>query len=348
MMIIAYLGAVIGAGFASGQEIVQFFLVYGKHGLKGTLMATALFACCGGLLLYTAHRCRASNYQKVLSYLFGKKTAGIVDLLLAVFLFLGIGTMLSASGAIFYEHLSLPKAMGIFLAYFLIIVFLATGKRGLVLSYNLLVPVKLLLLITIAGYATFFADTGQIEPVNAFVCPNNSCLWAISSLLYVAYNFSLAMVVLSEYQSLGNCRDGIKGAIWGGLILGGLLVLNFLALSKFMPAVINYEVPMLYIAGIISLKVKHLYTVVLWVGILTTAIANAYGFAQRIASFTGFSYSFCLFLCMSMALPVSFRSFSGLVGKVYPIFGVLGVVILAALLYKSGKDIVRDLYYNIM
>jgi uncharacterized membrane protein YkvI len=348
MMIIAYLGAVIGAGFASGQEIMQFFLVYGEQGLKGTIMASVLFAGCGGMLIYTAHRSKASSYQKVLAYLFGRKTAGIIDILLAVFLFLGIGTMLSASGAIFYEHLYLPKALGIFLAFFLVILFLASGKKGLVFSYNLLVPVKLLLLLVITAYAAFFADTGQTEPAKAFLAPENYGLWAISSILYVAYNFSLAMVVLTEYQSLGTRRNAMTGAVWGGLVLGGLLILTYLALSRFMPQVINYQVPMLYIAGEVSLMTKHIYTMVLWVGILTTALANAYGFAQRFASFTGLSYSLCLFLCMSLALPVAFRSFSGLVAKVYPIFGILGLVIVSALLYKTGKDIARVLYYNIM
>ncbi|MEN6462434.1 MAG: hypothetical protein ABFC94_13850 [Syntrophomonas sp.] len=348
MLIMGYLGAVVGAGFASGQEIVQFFVNYGNSGMKGALLAALLFAGCGGMLLYMAHSRKVSNYQDILRHLLGEKTGKVVDVFLAVFLFLGISTMLSASGAIFYEHLYLPKGLGVFLAYIVIVVLLAAGKKGLIFSYNLLVPVKLLLLIMITGYAAFFFDVSQPEAYVAFLNPYESNNWLLASLLYVAYNFSLAMVVLTEYQSVTTPRGAIPGAVWGGLVLGVLVVIYYLALNRFMPMVTHYEVPMLYIAGNISLSTKWVYTVVLWVGILTTALANAYGFSQRIASLSGLNYSFCLILCMTLALPLSMQSFSVLVNRVYPVFGALGLVILAALIYKAVKQLGQELYYNII
>jgi len=343
-----YLGAVIGAGFASGQEIVQFFVAYGSYGLKGTILATILFAVCGGLLLYTAHTRRVTNYQDILAYLLGEKAGRIIDFLLAIFLFLGISTMLSASGAVFYEHLYLPKILGVLLAYLLVVLFIITGKKGLMLSFNILVPVKLLLLTVIVGYAAFVVEGNQVEVYAAYICPANLKYWHVSSMLYVAYNFALAMVVLTEYQSITSRRNGIIGAVWGGIVLGFLVLLNYLALCKFLPVVLEYEVPMLYITGRISAEAKYVYTMVLWVGILTTAIANAYGFSQRLARFTGLSYSFCLLLCMTMALPISMQSFSSLVSKIYPIFGILGILILITLIYRAIKDITKELYYNIM
>lgn len=125
--------------------------------------------------------------------------------------------------------------------------------------------------------------------------------------------------------------------------MGTMVVLNYLALHKYLPMVLQYEVPMLYVAGQISLTAKRVYTLVLWMGILTTAIANAYGFAQRFARLTGISYSASLFLCMTLALPVSGQSFSGLVGKIYPLFGILGVAILIALCRK----IIKGLYLKL-
>jgi len=348
MLVMGYLGAVIGAGFASGQEIVQFFVAYGNYGLKGTVTAAALFALCGAMLLYLAHRWQVSNYQDMLHRMMGERMGVLVDFLLALFLFLGISTMLSASGAVFYEHLYLPKNLGIFLAYSMVVAFLLTGKRGLMTSYNLLVPLKIVLLLLISGYAAFFIKGQAMEVYTTFICPSETRFWLLSSLLYVAYNFSLAMVVLSEYQTIGNRDDGIIGAAWGGLVLGILVMINYIALSRFLPVVMHYEVPMLYVAGKISLPAKHVYTLVLWVGILTTAIANAYGFAQRFAGFTGLSYRFCLVLCMTLALPVSMRSFSSLVSKIYPLFGILGILIITMLVYRTTKDAAAEVYYYIM
>ncbi|MGS0765955.1 YkvI family membrane protein [Syntrophomonas curvata] len=348
MLAMGYLGAVIGAGFASGQEIVQFFVAYGYCGMKGCIVAAGLFALCGAMLLYLAHRWQVSNYQDMLHQMMGERMGALVDFLLAIFLFLGISTMLSASGAVFYEHLYLPKNLGIFLAYSVVVAFLLTGKRGLIISYNLLVPVKIILLLLISGYAAFWVEGQAMEVYTTFVCPSEARFWLLSSLLYVAYNFSLAMVVLSEYQTVGGRGDGIAGAAWGGLVLGALVLVNYIALSRFLPVVMHYEVPMLYVAGKISLPAKHVYTMVLWVGILTTALANAYGFAQRFAGFTGLSYRICLVLCMTLALPVSMRSFSSLVGKIYPLFGILGILIITTLMYRTTKDLAAELYYYIM
>ena len=347
MLVMGYLGAVIGAGFASGQEIVQFFVSYGAYGLKGALLATVLFAVCGGGLLYVAHSIKASNYQSILTNLFGKQIAKVVDMLLAIFLFLGISTMLSASGAVFYEHLYLPKNAGILLAYTLVMLMLLRGKKGLIFSYNILVPVKLLLLLLISGYAAVFVKGTQVETYTAFLHPAEAKYWVISAILYVAYNFSLAMVVLTEYQNITGRKDSIWGAVWGGLILGLLVTLNYIALSKFLPTVLHYQVPMLYVAGKISITAKHIYTLVLWVGILTTALANAYGITQRLSSLSGINYKLSLMICMTLALPVSMQSFSMLVTRIYPVFGILGVLILVALIYRAiielGKEMINEL-----
>ncbi|NLO22155.1 MAG: hypothetical protein GX119_09170 [Syntrophomonadaceae bacterium] len=334
-----YLGAVVGAGFASGQETVQFFVSHGKLGIKGCLLAMFLFACCGALLMYIAHLHKINSYQDMLKELLGEKHSKIFDLLIAVFLFLGLSIMLSASGAIFSEHLSQPKEAGILIAALLAALFLCSGKNGLVKSFNILVPVKLACLLIITGYAALVVKNEPIAAYTALIIPQPEGGWIIASILYVAYNFALAMVILTEYQSLGSRRDGIWGGILGGTILGILIVFNYLALIKFMPMVLHYEVPMLYVAGFISPIGKVVYTLVLWVGILTTAIANAYGFAQRFCHFTGISYGLSLVLTLILALPIAWQSFSVLVSKVYPLFGLLGIIILLVLVAKAGREI---------
>ncbi len=347
MLVMGYLGAVIGAGFASGQEIMQFFVYYGTRGAQGVMLGTFLFAVCGGMLLYIAHQQQTTNYQEILKYLLGKKLGNAIDFLLAIFLFLGIGTMLSASGAVFYEHMYLSKHLGILLAYLLIVIILITGKKGLIVSYNMIVPVKIVLLLMVAGYAAFCIN-GPQQDYDLALNPQSSWSWIISSILYVAYNFALAMVVLTQYQSVSNRRHGVVGAVWGGLLLGGMVIINYFALCKFLPMVANYQVPMLYVAGQVNLPAKYIYTLVLWLGIITTAIANAYGFAQRCSQFTGLGYKICLLLGMTLALPLAMQSFSSLVAKIYPIFGILGISIMATLLYTATKAMGLELYYRVM
>jgi uncharacterized membrane protein YkvI len=76
-VISAYIGAVIGAGFASGQEIMQFFILHGNSGLIGAGMAAALFAYLGGLVMYLAITMHSGSYKKLFCYLLGKKAVVI-------------------------------------------------------------------------------------------------------------------------------------------------------------------------------------------------------------------------------------------------------------------------------
>jgi uncharacterized membrane protein YkvI len=345
LLITGYLGAVIGAGFASGQEILQFFVSYGYSGLKGIVLAWILFVLCGALLLYFAHEQNTSQYQQILGLLLGQKAGRIIDVLLAAFLFTGISTMLSASGALAHEHLFLPRSLGVLLSYALILLILFSGQKGLFVSFYFLVPVKILLLLIITGLLFF---TGSDTPfVNmATYLPSKPDRWLWAGLLYAAYNFALAMVVLTEYQSVSNRRDGVIGAAWGGIILGLLVSLSYFALLHFIPAVFHYQVPMLYVAGNLSAGAKYIYTAVLSIGILTTAIANAYGVSQRLASFSKLNYRLCLFAVTTLALPLALQSFSVLVGRIYPLFGLLGLLLIAALLFKAGKDLSSELWFK--
>lgn len=346
-MVWGYLGAVIGAGFASGQENVQFFVRYGADGLSGALVSLILFSLCGGLLMRLAHRHRVSNYQDLLVIMGGSAASRIIDLGLACFLFLGISTMLSASGAVFHEHLHLSRNMGIGVAYLAVLGALLAGKKGLVWSYNVLVPIKIVLLLFITATAAF-----RVQPVNpdvmaAFIHTPMRLDWLLGASLYVAYNFALAMVVLVEYQTLASCRVSVMGAACGGALLGVLVILMFMGLNRYMPVVLHYQIPMLYVAGMLSPGTKLIYSLVLWIGIITTAIANAYGITQRVAHLIGVRYNLCLLCCLTLALPVATQSFSALVGIIYPAFGVLGCSIMAMVLYWGGKDIIGEIYYNI-
>jgi len=40
----AFIGVIVGAGFASGQEILQYFTSFGTAGTLAAVVSTALFA----------------------------------------------------------------------------------------------------------------------------------------------------------------------------------------------------------------------------------------------------------------------------------------------------------------
>ena len=54
----AFIGIIVGAGFASGQEILQYFTSFGMMGTVAAVIATAFFAYLGMSLTRLGSRMR--------------------------------------------------------------------------------------------------------------------------------------------------------------------------------------------------------------------------------------------------------------------------------------------------
>ena len=62
-----YAAAVIGAGFASGQEIVSFFVKYGRYSLFGILIACLIFFAFSYAVLCSCKEYNIHSYDELLT-----------------------------------------------------------------------------------------------------------------------------------------------------------------------------------------------------------------------------------------------------------------------------------------
>ena len=61
---LTYVGAIVGAGFASGQELTRFFVVFGGSGLLGIIIAGSIFAILGAVVIDLANRMESNDYGR--------------------------------------------------------------------------------------------------------------------------------------------------------------------------------------------------------------------------------------------------------------------------------------------
>ena len=91
----AFVGVVVGAGFATGQEIFQFFT---SHGIGG-IFITGLIITLGGIfVLNTGFRLRSQNHSESIRYYLHPTIAKLFDIILTVFLF-SLAIIMTAGGA---------------------------------------------------------------------------------------------------------------------------------------------------------------------------------------------------------------------------------------------------------
>src|SRR5690606_36376158 len=77
-----YVGTIVGAGFATGREIVEFFTQHGVYGLVGICISGFLFIWLGTRIMIIANRIQANSYKEFNEYLFGKKSGLMVSALM--------------------------------------------------------------------------------------------------------------------------------------------------------------------------------------------------------------------------------------------------------------------------
>ncbi len=63
----AYIAFEIGSGFATGQEILQFYTSYGTMGIAGAIVSMILFSWAGGSLMKIGHL-EVDNMQEYVRY----------------------------------------------------------------------------------------------------------------------------------------------------------------------------------------------------------------------------------------------------------------------------------------
>ena len=326
-----YVGAVMGAGFASGQEIRQFFSRFGRWGLAGIVVSALLFSLLGWGMLDLQERWKIKSYPEFFEYLLGRKWGRWADGLVSILLFVGMVAMISGSGALFYEYFGFSRWLGIFLTGSVIALALWFRGEGVLWINSALIPLKFIICLGIATAAIFLTTSQDVMDV---VLVQNPIVknWVFSAVLYVSFNLTLAMVV---FASLGRDvqRPGARlGAVLGGLALGVFAFVIGVALLKF-PDSLGLEIPMVAIAGKLGDWPAFFYVVVLWLAMSTAAIGNGFSLVSRVVDTGKLSYRNATLLILLFLLPIAGVKFSKIVQLVYPLFGYLGLVFLPTIMY---------------
>ena len=325
-----YMGTVIGAGFATGQEIMSFFTVYGKQGLLGIALASALFFLLWYLVLLQTIRKQYQCLRDILLPLAGERLTLAFELMADVFCLAGYCIMLSGCGAVLEESWNLNYTMTIFLLSVFLIWCLSRELSGLVAANKLLLSVILALTIVIGS-----ACISDRQGISETSLQGEKGSWLMSSLLYVSYNGTLALVVLS---SLGSYTDRV-GAALGGAAIGALGIMLMAGLMWFItwvnyPGLYGAQVPLLQVARPLGNLLFLSSVIVLLAAMITTALGLGFAFARSVSKRFGLSYKRAIYFLL-IGIPLAKYNFAALINTIYPFFGKLGIIFAIFLAIKQ-------------
>lgn len=340
----AFIGVIVGAGFASGQEVLQYFTSFGIMGTFGAIITTALFTYVGMMLVWLGSKFKKDSHKEVIHNITGKSLVGkilgwIIDLVI-IFTLFGVGVvMIAGAGSNLNQQFGLPSIVGTLLMTALILLAGMLKVEGVVKVIGNITPFLIIFIILISVYSfittnTPFSQLNTLSDAKPSTLPN----WFIAGVNYASFNTAVgASMAIVMGGSEKNTKVAATGGLIGGLALGIMIVLSHLAIFTQIDVVGNMDMPMLGIVNNISPVLGIIMAIVIFGMIFNTGLGMFYAFASRFTVVDTMRFKIFYTIAVIVGLCLSFVGFTDLVAIFYPLIGYLGLVLILVLCYAPFK-----------
>lgn len=330
-----YVGTVVGAGFATGQEILTFFTRYGWLATLTIGIASALFVWLGIKLMFLAHEVKARSYEDLNKELFGGRVGEWISLFTLLTLFGVTTVMLAGAGSVFKEHFHFPYQLGLLITMLLAYAVLNKGMKAIVAVNSIVVPLMLCFSSIIVWYT--WDSPGSDNWLHMTSDYPLERIW-FAPFLYTAFNLTMAQSVLVPLGAQIRDRSVLFwGGIWGGITIGTMLLAGHFALSAQMPGISQFDIPMGNLIQRVGPVIQLLFIGVIYGEIFTTYIADVYGLSLQLEQRTKLSRKRILWLVLALSYLVSQLGFKALLTTLYPLFGLISLVWMAMMILRRNR-----------
>lgn len=332
-IIFAYVGVLTGAGLASGQELMQYFLSFGLPGLYGIAVVGVLHVVVGGIVLQLGSHFVAQSHIDVLDEVTSTAVTKLMDYALIVNCFLMGFVMIAGAGSNLEQQFGLAPWVGSLLCTALIIVVGMLDFDKVAKIIGAFTPLVLVFTLIGAAFTMVKAnpDPALLDALGKSLTP------AVPNLPLSTINyFGLCMISgISMAFVLGGSKTDSAQARMGGM-LGGALVATltglvgvtlFLALE----IVKDADIPMQTVLDSVHPAMGLAMSVIIFGMIFNTGMSLFYSAARRLSVTEGtFKRNLIVFTLAGFGL--SFLGFKKLMGILYPILGYLGLILILILI----------------
>lgn len=336
-----FAGTLIGAGFASGQELLQFFIAYGSFGFMGILFAGVLFARLGYLLLAVSRARRLESYAELTRFLCGEKIGGFLEAAIALFLFIVLVVMLAAAGNVFADLFAAPVYLGRVLLAAAAVCAAAGGIGGIAKINGFVTPLLAAVIVMVSlSSLNYHRFSPEIFYAAASFSAQPAPHWLLSCALYVSYNLLLSAAVLVPLGKSARSAFALKaGSALGGLLIAVLSFFIVLTVLIHFPDILSAQIPMLLISCSQNALHASLYAAVFIIAMFTTTTVCLYGCAENLKKLLPLNDRARLLLATGAAGMLSDVGFSNLIAAAFPAFGYIGLYIFVRLVLAKREKI---------
>lgn len=344
----AYIAFIIGSGFATGQEIMQFYTSHGIMSIGAVLISMFLFAWVGGSVMAMGYDSANEPEGKAYQRFCGKYLGTFYEYFVPFFLFCVVVIMISGAGATLNEYYGLNYYVGSFIMAALVFIAYIFGLNGLINIIGLIGPVIIIFTMGI-GFVILARNGGNLAGVDEMMkdatVSKAAPTWWLSGILYGGYNIFGAIIFLTALGRTAHSRkEAMVGGVTGGVaLMTATLVMNLALLANIVD-MSKLAIPTLSLAKSISPLLGMFFSIVLLCGIFSTAAPMMWTVCDRIVKEGTMKSRLIALVLVVIAFFCGQLPFGTLVGTIYPYTGYLGLLLFICLAYVqiTGKMKKKD------
>lgn len=271
----------VGGGYATGRELVEFFLLANPAtGIVGFALTAALFSVGSMISFELARRYQAFDYRRFCRIYLGRWW-WLFELGYSVSLVLVLSVVSAAAGKLLFDALGTPPVLNA-VAFIIVVTGLVVFGNALIerviswWSIFFYMTYGLLLTFVVAGFGDRIAanlSSGSVDFGNALV----------NGFSYTGYNIPLLPILIFVARNFATRHEAlVAGAITGPLVLApGLAFL--LALTAYYPGIRTSELPVQDVLRAIQVPaLSVLVQLVILGALIKTGAGLLHGLNERI------------------------------------------------------------------
>lgn len=269
-----FISVVMGGGYGTGREVIEFFTRYGLlGGLGGIVVSAFVFSLVLACTYEFARVFQVYDYRTFFRRLIGPFWICFEVLYLLLFL-LVLGVVGSAAGNILEEEFGISSVFGMIGVLGLVVLLVYFGREAVE---------KVLTLWSIGMYLVFVVyfvqvlDNGQVDVFQMVGRGSVEGGWLWGGVLYAMYNLAIAPVLLFSTRAIQTRREAIAAGMFTGVAVMVPAALFHISYAAGYPEVLDQSVPNYWM---ISTYTTPLLLGIFLVALLGTLVETGAGLVQ--------------------------------------------------------------------
>ena len=345
----ALVGLLVGAGFASGQEVIQYFLAFGYIGIVGAVISGIIIFVVGTTIFQLGSYYLADDHSVVFNRVSSPIVSKYMDYATMFSLFAFGFVMVAGAGSNLNQQFGFAPWIGATIMTVLLVLsgFLDVDRITQVIS---VITPFLIVAVFVAFGITIMHMPDSLHAMNDIALQQSPADGVFNNWLLSAVNYGTLVNIMAVSMMLViagsqlNPRTAGVGGLLGGLIFAIMLViLNFILFFN-MDKVAGKDMPLLAVFDSMHPVVGVIVSIIIYMMIYNTAVGMFYAMARRLTNKHPERFRMVYFIVVGIGFLLSFVGFADLISWVYPAIGYLGIILTIAIIvgWFNDRDNIKE------